>query len=137
MIALEEIRRWPLAEKLRVMEIVWEDLARRDEVEVPDWHKELLDGREKLVESGATKFVDWEEAKKMLRSFPSAEHLKLSCSRSWRRRHVRDYRQPTSGLWQRTGGTPVILGLRLPSKVGWASRSTHILDFQTFRLSDL
>jgi len=67
MVVLDEIQRLPLAEKLQVMEAVWDDLARRDEVEVPEWHKDLLDERERLVESGEAKFVDWEEAKDRIR----------------------------------------------------------------------
>ncbi len=67
MVVLDEIRRLPLAEKLQVMEAVWDDLARRDEVEVPEWHKQLLDERERMVESGEAKFVDWEEAKDRIR----------------------------------------------------------------------
>ena len=67
MIAWEEIQHLSLAEKLQVMEMVWEDLARRDEVEAPEWHKKLLIERERLIESGAAQFVDWEEAKKKIR----------------------------------------------------------------------
>ena len=42
-----------LVEKVRVMEALWEDLCRREEsVAVPQWHKDLLDERERLVEQG-------------------------------------------------------------------------------------
>ena len=68
MIALEEIHQLPLREKLLVMEAIWEDLSREEQnLEVPQWHKELLDERERLLAEGKAQFVDWEEAKRRLR----------------------------------------------------------------------
>jgi hypothetical protein len=51
-------------EKLRTLEILWNDL-RRDEqsIPVPQWHKALLDERERLVREGKAHFEDWETAK--------------------------------------------------------------------------
>ena len=67
MIALEEIHQLPLREKLLVMEAIWEDLSREEQnLEVPQWHKELLDERERLLAEGKAKFVDWEEAKRQI-----------------------------------------------------------------------
>lgn len=68
MIALETIQELPLQQKLYVMEMLWSELC-RDEggVEVPQWHKDLLDEREKLVASGQAAFIPWEEAKKQIR----------------------------------------------------------------------
>ena len=55
------------AEKLRAMEALWDDLCRREEdVPVPQWHKDLLDERERLVEQGKARFIDWETAKKRI-----------------------------------------------------------------------
>ena len=64
MIALDEIHRMPLHEKLLIMEAIWSDLT-RDEAqgEVPRWHQEILDEREILVAEGMATFLDWEEAK--------------------------------------------------------------------------
>jgi len=54
-----------LREKLYVMEAVWEELSANDEqIEVPQWHKDLLDARENLVQEGKANFIDWEDAKK-------------------------------------------------------------------------
>ena len=65
MIAREEISRMSLREKLYVMEAVWEELSANDEqIEVPQWHKDLLDARENLVQEGKANFIDWEDAKK-------------------------------------------------------------------------
>lgn len=56
-------------EKLAAMELLWEDLARSPEsVESPDWHKDILDERRERVTEGKAHFVDWETAKKDVRS---------------------------------------------------------------------
>ena len=54
-------------QKLRVMEEIWADL-RKDEanIPVPEWHKELLAEREKLIAEGKAKFTDWEIVKRRL-----------------------------------------------------------------------
>lgn len=58
------IEQMSVEEKLRAMELLWENL-RRDEknVPVPQWHKDLLDEREQLVREGKIGFEDWETAK--------------------------------------------------------------------------
>ncbi len=62
------------AEKLRAMEALWENLCRRDEdVPVPQWHKDLLDERERLVRDGKARFIDWETAKKQIAEKTSCE----------------------------------------------------------------
>jgi len=56
-----------LEEKLRAMEELWDDLCRReDAIPVPQWHKDLLDERERLIQEGKATFVDWETAKKRI-----------------------------------------------------------------------
>ena len=62
-----EIDKMTLAEKLRAMEALWDDLCRRDAVPVPQWHKDILDERQQLIKSGKAKFVDWATAKKQIR----------------------------------------------------------------------
>ena len=64
MIALAEIHELPLHEKLRMMEALWDGIAPLEaEMEVPQWHKDLLDEREQLISDGKAKFIDWETAK--------------------------------------------------------------------------
>ena len=54
-------------EKLRAMEALWDDLCRREEnVPMPQWHKDLLDERQRLVQEGKARFVDLEAAKKQI-----------------------------------------------------------------------
>jgi hypothetical protein len=68
MTALEQIHQMPLHEKLLVMEALWEDISREEEkLEVPAWHKEVLDQRERLIAEGKAQFIDWEEAKKQIK----------------------------------------------------------------------
>ncbi|MGC4027395.1 MAG: addiction module protein [Steroidobacteraceae bacterium] len=57
----------PLRDKLLLMEAIWDDLSRAEkELETPQWHKELLDERDRLVTEGKAQFIDWEEAKKQI-----------------------------------------------------------------------
>ncbi len=62
-----QLDRMTLEEKLRAMEALWDDLCRHeDSVPVPQWQKELLDERERLIQSGKAQFTDWESAKKRI-----------------------------------------------------------------------
>lgn len=57
-----------LAEKLETIEALWEDISRDENaLESPEWHAAVLQEREKLIQSGEARFIDWEEAKKELR----------------------------------------------------------------------
>ena len=63
------LKEMTLQEKLAAMEMLWEDLARSPEsVESPSWHKDILDERRERVAEGKAHFVDWESAKKDIRS---------------------------------------------------------------------
>lgn len=53
-----------IEEKLQAMETLWADLCRRGAVPVPDWHKDILDERQRLIDEGKAEFIDWETAKK-------------------------------------------------------------------------
>lgn len=47
------------------MEALWEDLAGGGEnLEIPQWHIDILNERERLIAEGKTQFIDWDEAKK-------------------------------------------------------------------------
>jgi len=41
-------------------------LLHRDDAEIPDWHKQILNERLEEYEKGNTKMKDWEEVKKGL-----------------------------------------------------------------------
>jgi hypothetical protein len=57
------------AEKLDVMEALWKDLS-RDESNLPspDWHRDVLKEREARRQAGGEPPIDWEAAKRELRS---------------------------------------------------------------------
>ena len=57
----------PRAEKLRLMEALWEDLsADADSLPSPAWHEEILKNTEAQFEAGNERMIDWEEAKRIL-----------------------------------------------------------------------
>jgi putative addiction module component (TIGR02574 family) len=57
-----------VADKLLLMERLWEDLSRQpQDIPVPDWQKEILSERIASVREGRATFQDWDEAKKRLR----------------------------------------------------------------------
>ena len=57
------------AEKLVVLDQIWEDLMRNSvDIPSPDWHKEVLSARAKRVKNGESEFMDWEDAKSRLRA---------------------------------------------------------------------
>lgn len=57
-----------LADKLEVMEAVWADLAKQpQDMPSPDWHRDVLLERKRLVEEEKLKFLDWETAINELR----------------------------------------------------------------------
>lgn len=55
-------------EKLLLMETLWEDLSRQAlNIDVTDWHQDVLLSREKPVADQQSRFIDWDEAKQNLR----------------------------------------------------------------------
>jgi putative addiction module component (TIGR02574 family) len=57
-----------LAEKLLLMERLWEDLSKHpSKVPPPEWHGDVLAARLAAVREGRTAFVDWDSAKERLR----------------------------------------------------------------------
>lgn len=59
------------AEKLKALELIWDDLCQNDsDIPVPDWHLELLREREEAVARGEERPIDWEDAKKLIRDWP-------------------------------------------------------------------
>jgi len=61
---LEEIRQLPLQEKLALMEFLWAEISKEPEqIEIPQWHRDLLDSREAAYQRGQIQAIDLEEAK--------------------------------------------------------------------------
>ena len=64
----DQIPNLTTAEKLLAMEALWRSLHQTfEDSDPPDWHRELLNGRMKLIESGEVVYEDWNQVKKELR----------------------------------------------------------------------
>jgi hypothetical protein len=67
MIAQAEIRQMTLPEKFALLEKVWAEISTDpNQVEVPQWHKDLLDERDLALQEGRTVVLEWDEAKKQI-----------------------------------------------------------------------
>lgn len=57
-----------VAEKLEVIDLIWEDLSKDPaDVPSPEWHGDALRRTEEALATGTDRFIDWEEAKKLLK----------------------------------------------------------------------
>lgn len=66
---VEAIRDLPRSEKLKLMEALWEALTRpEDAFQSPAWHAAELAETERRLAEGKEQMLDWETAKKGLRS---------------------------------------------------------------------
>ena len=55
-------------DKLRTMEELWSDLTFGEgKYASPSWHFDVLAKTEQDILAGRTKFIDWEDAKKLIR----------------------------------------------------------------------
>lgn len=69
MITRDQIDEMTPEERLRVMEMLWDALsATADSIDSPDWHRDMLKQTEARVASGQEEPMDWEKAKRDLRS---------------------------------------------------------------------
>lgn len=58
-----------IEEKIQTMESIWEDLCKNaDSLSSPQWHGDVLQMRERMLNDGNDEFVDWELAKKNIRN---------------------------------------------------------------------
>lgn len=64
-----DIAAMPVAEKLKLMEALWDSLCAQPDksVESPQWHAAALKQAEDELAAGSARFVDWAEAKDGLR----------------------------------------------------------------------
>ena len=64
----DQIPNLSTAEKLAAMEALWSSLHQTfEDSDPPDWHRELLNQRMKLIESGKAVYQDWDQLKNELR----------------------------------------------------------------------
>ncbi len=63
-----------VAQKLELMEAIWEDLSKHDQtLESPSWHEEVFRDREQALAAGKATVSDWKEAKRRIREKVSCE----------------------------------------------------------------
>lgn len=56
------------AEKLRMMDALWDDLTHDVEpFQSPAWHEDVLKETQQRVDNGEVEVLDWEKAKELLR----------------------------------------------------------------------
>ena len=66
--SIAELRNLPPAEKLKIIEALWSDLAADDEsLPSPAWHEQELRKTEADFKAGRLEVLDWGEGKKELR----------------------------------------------------------------------
>ena len=67
MIAKSEIRQMSFPEKVALLETVWSEIAADPaQVEVPQWHKDILDERDLALKEGRATVLEWDEAKRQI-----------------------------------------------------------------------
>lgn len=67
MIARSEIMQMSFPEKVALLETVWSEIAADPgQVEVPQWHKDILDERDLALNEGRATVLEWDEAKRQI-----------------------------------------------------------------------
>ena len=68
MASILPLEKMSMEEKLREMELLWNDLcAKADGLPSPAWHEDVLAERDKMQTRGEEEFEDWETAKRNIR----------------------------------------------------------------------
>ena len=60
---LTEIKKMSTIERLQAMEELWNSLCNEEEIESPEWHKGILQGRKEKIEKGEAEYVSLEDLK--------------------------------------------------------------------------
>ena len=67
MIAQSEIRQLTFPEKFALLEAVWAEISGEPgHIEVPQWHKDILDERDLALQEGHATVLEWDEARKQI-----------------------------------------------------------------------
>lgn len=98
--SIAELRKLPVDEKLKIIEALWSDIAADDEAFAsPVGHEAELRKTEAEFAAGKIDVLDWEEAKKQLRSSSNESEGPASGTRGPRCGSP-ILRQETSSTWQ-------------------------------------
>lgn len=67
MVAMIQLKKMTIFDKLRALEDIWDDLRRTpEEIPSPSWHADVLRAREKRIRGGKSEFIEWTEAKRRI-----------------------------------------------------------------------
>ena len=70
--SVSEIQALPRLEKLRLLEMLWDELSRDDaQLESPSWHAAALAETQQRLANSQEHVLDWEQAKVTLRQRPA------------------------------------------------------------------
>lgn len=68
MTATIDINQMQFSEKMALLEALWSDLSSDpDQIEVPQWHKDILDERQRAIENGTSEVLDLDVAKEQIK----------------------------------------------------------------------
>jgi putative addiction module component (TIGR02574 family) len=59
----QELSRLTNAERVELLEAIWDSLEDKDEIESPEWHGKVLAERAAKIESGEAQFLTLEQVK--------------------------------------------------------------------------
>ena len=63
MLTSTEINKMTKVDRIQIMEDIWDTFCRDDEIESPDWHKNVLDERKTKIINGNAEFISINELK--------------------------------------------------------------------------
>ena len=64
LMTVDEVKALPTAQKLKIMEAIWEDFRGRfEQSDIPPRIKDLLDARRNRARAGSAQVVDWDGVK--------------------------------------------------------------------------
>jgi RNAse (barnase) inhibitor barstar len=62
-----DFKQMTTSDKLRLLDALWDELRTNEQdVPVQDWHRQILDERERQINEGKAAFSDWETARKRI-----------------------------------------------------------------------
>jgi putative addiction module component (TIGR02574 family) len=61
---ITEIKKMSIIERLQAMEELWDSLCHEEnEIESPEWHKDILESRRKRIKEGKAEFISLADLK--------------------------------------------------------------------------
>ena len=65
---IPSIEEMTAAQRVELMEELWKVMSRRpEEVEIPEWHRQVLAEREQALKDGTDRFITLDEAEALIR----------------------------------------------------------------------